>query len=177
MRRGYSSFPNRDVDRQRVNMHHKPILALSFPFLVGDTGSLREAEAPQQPAEHHPHLHKRQVLTGTARRAVRERDKCSRVVLSCGRALAEPSFRQECVRRVEVSPVPLDAVCVKEELCRLRNDPTGEIVKQKLRRSNNGFPLQLPKYFGTSTLVHRALRPAWNSGLKTKGLVAIGIAN
>jgi len=133
-------------------MHHEPILDLSFPFLVGETGSLGEVEAPQQPAEHHPHLHKSQVLTSAARRAVRERDKRSRVVLSCGRALAKPAFRQECVGRVEVSPVPLDAVCVKGELRRLRND-------------------QLPKYFGTSTLVHGALRPAWNSGLKTKDLV------
>jgi len=107
-------------------MHHEPILALSFPFLVGDIGSLREAEAPQQPAEHHPHLHKRQVLTSAARRAVREREKRSRVVRSCGCALAEPSLRQECVGRVEVSPVPLDAVGVKGELRRLGNDPTSE---------------------------------------------------
>jgi hypothetical protein len=33
---------------------------------------------------------------------------------------------------------------------------------------------QLPEYFGTLALVHRALRPTWNRRLKTETFVAAG---
>ncbi len=104
-------------------VRHEPILNCSLPFLIGDPGSLGEAEALEQPAEQHAHLQQRQVLSRTDRRAVREGHEGGRVVFSRGRALAEPSFRQERVGRVEVTGVPMNAVGVKSELCLFRNDP------------------------------------------------------
>ena len=44
-----------------------------------------------------------------------------------------------------------------------------EIGKPNRRR----VPLQLPKYFGALALGYRALRPAWNRGLKTKSFIAV----
>lgn len=73
-------------------MHHKPILNPLLPFRVIDSAGLGEAEAPQQPAEDHAHLHQRQVLAGTDRRTVREGHESGRVVFSSGCAIDEPSF-------------------------------------------------------------------------------------
>jgi hypothetical protein len=117
------SFPKRNADKQRFVVHHEPILNHSLPFLVSDAGSLGEAEALQQPAEQHAHLQQSQVLSRADRRAVREGNEGGRVVFSRGRALAEPSFRQERVGRVEVTRVPMNAVGVKSKLCLFRNDP------------------------------------------------------
>ena len=44
-------------------------------------------------------------------------------MLSRGCALAEPSFGKECLRRVEVTGVTMDAVCMNEELRLLRDHP------------------------------------------------------
>jgi hypothetical protein len=103
-------------------MHHKPILNLLFPLFIHDSSRSRETELPQYPAEHHAHLHQRQILTGTHRRAVRKGEKRARVVFSCRRALAEPSFGEERIGRVEVSRVSMYAVCMKGELCPLGDD-------------------------------------------------------
>ena len=103
-------------------MHHKPILNLLFPFLIHNTRHSGEAEVPQNPAEHHPHLHPRQILPGTDRRAVRKGNECGRVVFPWRRALAEPSFGKERIWRVEVARVSMDAVRMKGELRPLRND-------------------------------------------------------
>ncbi len=137
-------------------MHHEPILDLSLPFLVSDAGSPGEAEAPQHPAEHHAHLHQRQVLTGADRRAVREGYESGRVVLSRRRALAEPSFRQERLGRVEVTPVPMNTVGVKGDLRLLRDDAAHKRIGQNLlgqsirRRSPYSFPRTLvPLPFST----------------------------
>jgi len=121
--RANRSFPERNADHQRFLVHHKPILNLRFPFLVVNSGSLREPEAPQHPAKQHSHFHYRQVLSRADRRSVRERYESGRVVLSRGCALAEPSFGQEYLRRVEVTGVPMDAVGMKEELRLLRDYP------------------------------------------------------
>ena len=73
---------------------------------------------------------------------------------------------------MEITCIPMYAVCMKGELCPLRYDSVvdlSEIGKPNRRR----VPLQLPKYFGALALGYRALRPAWNRGLKTKSFIAV----
>ena len=117
------SFPKRNADKQRFVVRHEPIPNRSLPFLVSDAGTLGEAEALQQPAEQHAHLQQRQVLARANRRAVREGHEGGRVVFSRRRALAEPSFWQERVGRVEVTSVPMDAIGVQNELRLFGDDP------------------------------------------------------
>ena len=84
----------------------------------------RKPKTPQHPAEHHPHLHQRQVLTCAYRRSVREWEECTRVVLSFRSILAEPPFWKESLWRVEVTFVPMDAEGMKVELCTFGDDST-----------------------------------------------------
>ena len=104
-------------------MHNEPILNLSLPLPVVNPGSLREPEPPQHQAEQHPHLHQRQILARTNRRAVREGYEGRGVVYSHGCALAEPAFGQECLWRAKVARVPMDTIGMKEELRLLRDHP------------------------------------------------------
>ena len=113
-------------------MRYKPILNLPLPFLVVNSGSLRETESSQYPAKNHPHLHQRQVFTHTTRRPVRERYESGRVVFSRGCALAEPPFGQERLRRVEVTGVPMDAVGMEEKL-RLLRDHSAHCEQRRVR--------------------------------------------
>jgi len=126
------SFPERNADYQRFLVHNEPILNFLLPFLVINSGSLPEPEPPQHPAKQYSHLHQRQVLAHAVRRAVREGYESGRVVFSRGCALAEPSFRQECFWRIEVTRVPMDAVDMKGELRLLRDYPAH--CKQRLMR-------------------------------------------
>jgi hypothetical protein len=95
-------------------------------------------EAPQHPAEHHAHLHQRQVLSDATRRTVRKRYERGHVVFSprcisigigigigigVGGMAAEPSFWQERFWIVEVTRVTVDAVRVKGELCLFGDNP------------------------------------------------------
>jgi len=86
------SFPKRKVDYQGFLVYHEPILDLALPFLIADPGSFREPEPPQHPAEQHPHLHQRQVLTGADCRTVRERYESGCIVFSREGPLAQPPF-------------------------------------------------------------------------------------
>ena len=104
-------------------MQKDPILNLPLPLLVVNPGSLREPEPPQHPAEQHPHLHQRQVPAHADSRTVRERYEGRWVVFSSQFALAEPSLGQECLWRVKVTRVPMDAVDMKTELRLLRDYP------------------------------------------------------
>ena len=97
-------------------VHHKPILNLSLPFLIIKTRRPREAQVPQNPAERHPHLHQRQILTGAYSRPVGEWKERRWIVFSCRRALAEPPFGQECLGRVKVACVSMYAVYMKQNL-------------------------------------------------------------
>src|ERR1700677_2851985 len=117
------SFPKRDTDQQGNLVHNKPVQDPSFPLLEIHPRCIGEPESPKYPAEQHSHLHQRQILPRTNRRSVREGEERSRVVLSRGRTSAEPSFWKECIWRVEVPRVTVNAVCVKNELRLFRNDP------------------------------------------------------
>jgi len=92
------SFPDGNVDRQWVDLHHEPVLNLSLPLLVSEAGHPGKTETPQHPAEHNAHLQLRQVLARADCRAVREREESRHVVFSCcGRrrcvlAFAKPSL-------------------------------------------------------------------------------------
>ena len=117
------SLPKRDTDQQGSLVHHKKVvLDLSFPLLVIHPGCLGEPESPEHPAEQHTHLHQRQVLTRTDCRSVRKREERSRVVLPHRRTRTEPTFGEECLRRVEISRVTVNAIRVKGELRLLRNE-------------------------------------------------------
>jgi hypothetical protein len=121
------SFPERNADYERFEVHYELILNLSLPRLVINVGNLREPEAPQHPAERHAHLHQRQVLADATCRAIREGYERGHVVFSCwhiGVALAAaPSLRQECFGIVKVPWVTMDAERVKADLCLLWHDP------------------------------------------------------
>ena len=137
-------------------VYHPPILNLSLPFLVIKTGRPREAEVPQNPAEHHPHLHQRQILTGAYSPPVRKWKERRRIVFSRRRSLAEPPFRQERLRRVEVACVPMYAVRVERKLRPLRYDSAIGIrnfLSEIRDRIDGSVPLQLAKYFGTLALI------------------------
>ena len=97
-------------------VHHPPILNLSLPFLVIKIGRPREAQVPQDPADRHPHLHQRQILTGAYSRPVRKWKERRRIVLPRRRALAEPPFRQECLGRVKVACIQMYAVRMERKL-------------------------------------------------------------
>ena len=88
-----SSFPERNAEQQGLLVHHKPIQYLSFPFLIINTRGPGKSEVPQNPAEHHPHLHQCEILTCTVCRAVRKGNKRGSIVFASRRTLAEPSFR------------------------------------------------------------------------------------
>jgi len=114
-------------------VNREPILDIPLPFLVSDARGHREPKTPQHPAEQHPHLHQRQVLTCAYRRSVREWEECARVVLSFRSILAEPPFWKESLWRVEVTFVPMDAVRMKEELSPLRDNSTLRDLSDQIR--------------------------------------------
>ena len=109
-------------------MHHKPILYLPFPFLIINTRGLGKLEMPQNPAEHHPHLHQCKILTYTACRAVRKGEKRGRIVFASRCTLAEPPFWYKRIRRVEVTSVSMYAVRVKDDLCPFGDNSAIQVI-------------------------------------------------
>jgi hypothetical protein len=104
-------------------VYHVPILNFSVPALIRNPSSLGEAKTAQGPAEHHAHLHQRQVLPRTNRPSVPEREERRRVVFSCRCTIAKPSFRYERLGRVEVSRVAVNAVGMEGQLSLFWNEP------------------------------------------------------
>ena len=157
-------------------MHNKPVLDPSFPLLVTHSRWLREVESPKNPTKKHTHLYQSQVLPRANRWPVREREIRRWVVLSSRRTRAEPSFGKECIWRVEVSRVTVNAVRVKRDLCLFRNDPTKwvcPVMSDPRVGIHRMLSLQISKHSCAFTLSHGALRPAWDCRLKTKRLVAV----